>query len=151
MKRIVFLFLLYISTIYPQTYYMNVWVKGNVTSIPVKDIQNLTFIISSSGVEDENPTTTIKAFRLFQNFPNPFNPSTVIKYQVSKPGNVEIKIFNVNGQLVKTFESMNQVAGSFSVSWDGKNNDGQAVASGLYICHVAFDSSVLTRKMLLIK
>ena len=152
MKRIAFLFILCACTVYSQTYYMNVRMKGGgTTSIPIQDIQKLTFSGISTAVGNERLATVIKTFALLQNYPNPFNPSTTIEYQLPKTGNVEIKIFSLNGQLVKTLESTHQIAGTHAVVWDGKNNGGQIVASGLYVYQVAFENSMLAKKMLFIK
>jgi len=124
---------------------------GSTTSIPIQDIQKLTFSTMPTGIGNERFATVIKKFALLQNYPNPFNPSTTIEYQLPKTGNVEIKIFSVNGQLVKTLESTHQSSGTHTVVWDGKNNSGKSVASGLYVYQVAFENSVLAKKMLFIK
>ncbi len=151
MKRIAILFFMCLCTVYSQTYYMNVWIDGNVTSIPIRDIQKLTFSNISSAVGNVDVKTVIKSFKLLQNYPNPFNPSTTIEYQIPKGGNVDIKIFSIDGQLVKTFENFYQSSGSYNVIWDGRNNGGQSVASGLYIYRVVFDNLVLAKKMLFVK
>jgi hypothetical protein len=152
MKRIVILFLLWTCTVYSQSYFMNVWVNGQVTSIPVQEIKKISFSgLSTSVVENEKIKTVIKNFALFQNYPNPFNPSTTIYYQIPKQGDVEIRIFNITGELVKTFINSSQPAGKYSVVWDGKNNEGQQVASGVYLYRVIYGSSVLAKKMILVK
>jgi hypothetical protein len=123
---------------------------GSSTSIPIQDIQKLTFS-NINEVGSEKLAAIIKTFTLLQNYPNPFNPTTTIEYQLPKTGNVEIRIFNLNGQLVKTLESTHQVPGIHMVVWDGRNNAGQTVASGLYIYQVAFQNSMLAKRMLFIK
>lgn len=130
---------------------MNVRMKnGTTTSIPIQDIRKLTFSDITS-VGNERWASVIKTFALLQNYPNPFNPSTIIEYQLPKLGNVEIRIFNIAGQLVKSFGNSSQAEGTHSVVWDGKNDVGATVASGLYIYQVAFENSLLSKKMLLIK
>jgi hypothetical protein len=154
MKKLVLLFILSSCIVYSQTYYMNVRMKGGgTTSIPIQDIQKLTFsgIPPPDAVGNERLATVIKTFALLQNYPNPFNPNTTIEYQLPKTGNVEIKILSINGQLVKTLESTHQIQGRHTVAWDGRNNGGQTVASGLYIYQVAFENSMLAKKMLFIK
>src|SRR5271169_127603 len=152
MKRLAILFTLCVCAAYPQTYYMNVRMKGGgSTSFPIQDIQKLTFSGTITGVGNERLSTVIKTFALLQNYPNPFNPTTTIEYQLPKTGDVEIKIFNINGQLVKTLESSHQVIGVHSVVWDGRNNRGQTVASGSYIYQIAFENSLIAKKMLFIK
>jgi flagellar hook assembly protein FlgD len=151
MRKFVLLFILCSCVVYSQTYYMNVRMKGgSTTSIPIQDIQKLTFS-ATTAVGTERMATVIKTFALLQNYPNPFNPNTTIEYQLPKTGNVEIKIFSINGQLVKTLESTHQFAGTHTVVWDGMNNGGQTVASGMYIYKVAFENSMLAKKMLFIK
>jgi flagellar hook assembly protein FlgD len=130
---------------------MNVWSDGNVASIPVSEIKKLTFSDISSAVGNVQINTVIKTFKLLQNYPNPFNPSTTIEYQIPSEGDVEVKIFSVDGQLVKIFQNSHNSQGSYNVLWDGKNNTGQPVASGLYIYRVAFKNSVLAKKMLFVK
>lgn len=151
MKRIAILFFICIGTIYSQTYYLNVWSKGSVTSIPVQDIKKLTFADLSSAVGNGEIKTVIKSFKLLQNYPNPFNPSTIIEYQIPKEGNVEIKIFSIDGRLVKIFDNTHSASGLYTVMWDARNDAGHTVASGLYIYRVTFQNSVLAKKMLFVK
>jgi flagellar hook assembly protein FlgD len=124
---------------------------GGTTSIPVEDIQKLTFSNIIGSVGNEKLNAVIKTFTLLQNYPNPFNPTTKIQYELPKSGDVRIQIFNLNGQLVKTLGGDHQVQGTHTVDWDGRNNDGHTVASGMYIYQVAFENSVLAKKMLFIK
>ena len=152
MIRIVLLLMVCICTTYSQTYYMNVRLKGGATtSLPVMDIQKLTFQRITPDVKDGKWATVIKLFALFQNYPNPFNPSTTIEYELPKPGSVEVRILNVAGQLVKTLDRSFQVEGPHTVIWDGKNNSGHSVASGVYFYQLSYENAPLTRKMLLIK
>lgn len=154
MKKIGVLFFLCAGALYAQTYYMNVWSKGKVTSIPVQNIQKLTFSNISSAVGaagNEKITTVIKSFNLLQNYPNPFNPSTTIEYEIPAGGDVEIKIFTTNGQLVKTFSYTHASPGTYTVIWDAKNDAGQAIASGVYIYRISFGNSVVAKKMMFVK
>jgi len=150
-KSLSIIFLMSISTAYSQTYYMNVWSNGSATSIPVSEISRITFADIQSAVGNESAQTIIKNFALLQNYPNPFNPSTTIEYQQPQAGNVEIKIFSVNGELVKSFSSEHGSAGQYSVVWDGKSDAGVSVSSGMYIYRVTYGTSMLAKKMLLIK
>ncbi|MFH1212985.1 MAG: T9SS type A sorting domain-containing protein [Candidatus Neomarinimicrobiota bacterium] len=130
---------------------MNIWSNGKATSIPIQDIRKFTFSNLSNTIEDETTTTVIKSFRLLQNYPNPFNPSTTIEYQIPAEGRVEIKIFNINGQLIKTFENTHASSGNYTIIWDGKNDTGQTVVSGFYLYQVSFANSVTAKKMLFLK
>jgi hypothetical protein len=76
------------------------------------------------------------AVALRQNSPNPFNPVTTIKYATSKPGHVTLRIYNVQGALVKTLADKHVDAGDHEVSWDGRNQSGKPVTSGVYYAKV---------------
>jgi len=94
-------------------------------------------------------------YALFQNYPNPFNPETTIKYQLPEPSEVTINIYNIEGQLVKSLVNQNQLAGYYSVIWDGKDAIGKKVASGVYIYQIraknSKESCVQTKKMILVR
>jgi hypothetical protein len=90
-------------------------------------------------------------FELSQNYPNPFNPATVIRYSLSRRSSVEIIVFNLLGQEVKTLESGLQSAGVYETTWDGTNRTGEKVASGIYFYRIKAGENVETRKMLLLK
>jgi photosystem II stability/assembly factor-like uncharacterized protein len=92
-----------------------------------------------------------KAFALHQNFPNPFNPTTTIKYDVKEPSRVVLKVYNILGQEVRTLVNQKETAGFKSITWDGKNNHGQQVASGIYVYRVQMGNFVKSRKMMLVK
>jgi hypothetical protein len=86
-----------------------------------------------------------------RNLPNPFRQSTIINYQLSKPGLVSLNIYNVSGQLVKTIIKAQQPAGSHSVRWDGRDDNGRAVAAGVYLYQLRAGDKALTRKMVLVR
>ena len=90
-------------------------------------------------------------FMVSQNYPNPFNPSTSINYQIANPADVQITIYDINGQKVKDLVNEFKNAGEYSVTWDAKNNYGNKVASGTYFYQVQTDDFVQTKKMILIK
>jgi hypothetical protein len=90
-------------------------------------------------------------FALQLNYPNPFNPSTTIKYQIASDANVNLDIWNLQGQKIRTLVGKEQKSGYYSVVWDGRNEAGQTVSTGLYLYRVQAGSFVATHKMLLIK
>lgn len=95
-------------------------------------------------------------FRLVQNFPNPFNPSTTIAYSLPSKGTIQLVIFDILGHEVTTLVAGVQERGEHSVIWDGKNNHGTLVASGNYMAKVQFvdnagKQKTLTQKLLLLK
>ena len=85
------------------------------------------------------------------NYPNPFNPSTTFRYGLSEPGQVSLKVYNMLGQLVRTIVDEQQVEGYHEAVWDGRNEIGATVASGIYIYRMAAGNIVETRRMLLVK
>ena len=91
------------------------------------------------------------AFRLWQNHPNPFNPVTRIKYNLPVDCNVRLDIYDVLGRRITTLVNGRQTAGSRQASWDGTNNDGVTVASGIYFYRLEAGSFVETRKMVLLR
>ncbi len=110
-----------------------------------------------SGVEGDDVAggALPKVFALSQNFPNPFNPQTVITYDVpEKVGsgvNVNIDIFNIHGQRVKNLVNETKEPGSYSAQWDGRNELGAHVSSGIYFYRIKAGEFVSTRKMVLLK
>jgi hypothetical protein len=92
---------------------------------------------------------------LKQNYPNPFNPSTEIRFELASNANTEFTIYNLLGQKIRTLMSGYQSAGLKTVTWDGKNDQGTMVTSGVYIYRIVAKSNdktfVKSRKMLLIK
>lgn len=98
-----------------------------------------------------NNATLPKKSDLKGNFPNPFNPSTMIKYNIAEQGQVSLKIYNSKGQLVKQLVNRNQEAGYHSVEWNGTDNNGNKVPSGVYFYRLDTVNSSSTKKMMLIK
>jgi len=90
-------------------------------------------------------------FSLEQNYPNPFNPSTRIDYALPVESDVSLQIFNLLGQLVRTLVSGDRPAGYHSVEWDGRDNSGRLVGSGLYFFRLSTEEFVQTRKMVLLR
>jgi len=104
-----------------------------------------------SGVNEESQNPNIKSFTLFGNSPNPFNPETEISYYLPKDGEVKIVIYNTLGQKIKILVDEFQKAGYRTAPWDGKDESGKAVASGVYFYKVQADKELQVRKMTLIK
>lgn len=90
-------------------------------------------------------------FRLDQNYPNPFNSTTVIRYQLSTFSEVELTIFNTIGQLVRTLLAGNQTAGAYAVIWDGRDNAGRPISSGVYFYRLQVGDQMQIRKLMLVK
>ena len=91
------------------------------------------------------------AYALQQNYPNPFNPSTTITYSLMEPGSVELKVYNLVGQLVRDLVQGEQLAGEYSIEWNGFDNSGSRAPSGLYFYAINVNGFREIRKMALTK
>jgi len=92
-----------------------------------------------------------KEYALFKNYPNPFNPQTVLSYQLPHEDAVNISVYNLLGQKVKTLVDREHIAGSYKLVWDGRDNSGNKVPSGIYIYKMEAKGFSATKKMLLLK
>jgi len=90
-------------------------------------------------------------FEIFQNYPNPFNSKTVIRYSLPRDCHVEISLFNILGQKIKTLVNEYQTSGYKKTIWDGRNDQGKEVGSGIYFYRMKAASFSSTRKMLFVK
>lgn len=108
-------------------------------------------LIKPVSVEDEKKSELPINFKLNNNYPNPFNPSTTIEYELPKEGIVKIEVYNSLGQLVKVLSDSFQNAGTHSVKWNGKDNYGSSVASGIYFYRMNTEGFTLVKKMILLK
>ncbi len=84
-------------------------------------------------------------------YPHPFNPETQINYSLSTSGNVRIQIYNISGQLIRTFDLGYQSPGSYSVRWDGRNESRDLTASGVYLYRIEAGAYNVTNRMVLLK
>ena len=89
---------------------------------------------------------------LSQNYPNPFNPTTTISYTVGQRAQVSLRIYNVAGQLIRTLADEARTPGEVhTATWDGRNEAGQSVSSGVYFYKLVAGNFVQTKKMVLLK
>ncbi|MBK8552210.1 MAG: CotH kinase family protein [Ignavibacteria bacterium] len=103
-------------------------------------------------VSISNETGNIKSFELSQNYPNPFNPTTQIEYSLYQPGNVNLKIYNNLGKEVASLvNNLYQTSGSYILQWNGNDNSGAAVPTGMYFYKLETGNNSVTKKMLLLK
>ena len=86
-----------------------------------------------------------------QNYPNPFNPITAIKYTLAQSEKVELSVYNVLGQKVKTLVNKKQNAGLHIATWDGTNEQGVRLASGIYFYKLKTPNFTRTMKMIMLK
>ena len=102
----------------------------------------------------KNPTpgpTVPENYSLSQNFPNPFNPSTTLKYSLKTAGHVRLDIYNVLGQNVRTLVDEYQDANNYTTIWDGCDNNGNVAASGIYMYRIKSGDFTEIKKMVLMK
>ena len=90
-------------------------------------------------------------YKLYNNYPNPFNPSTTIKFSVPKNSNVKLNIFNMMGELIKTLVDEIKAPGTYNEEWDGTNLNNSKVASGIYFYRLESNEFVANNKMVLLK
>lgn len=95
--------------------------------------------------------TVPQSYQLYQNFPNPFNMETSVKYDVQETGFMTLQIFDVHGHLVRELWRGDRQAGSYSIKWDGRNNAGVPLPSGLYMVRFKAGTYVDMKKMILMK
>jgi hypothetical protein len=101
-----------------------------------------------AGVQGKLP----EQWKLERNYPNPFNPTTRIRYEVPAPGGqVRITIYNVQGQVVRRLVNREHAPGFYQESWDGRNDSGLGVSSGIYFARMHAPEFVKTIKLLLLK
>ena len=116
-----------------------------------KSVMKWQFEISTETAIEENKSGIPKVFELFSNYPNPFNSSTRIPFSLPEKSEVTISIFNVQGKRIKSFIKTNYQSGRHSVTWNGKTNSGEDVASGIYIVNLKTKSFSASNRILFIK
>ena len=100
---------------------------------------------------NENRLSTYPDFRLYNNYPNPFNPITTIHYKILKKTNVKIKIYDTVGNLIKTLINNTQIPGYRSVKWDATNDQNKKVSAGIYLYTIETSELKENRKMVVLK
>lgn len=90
-------------------------------------------------------------FELKQNYPNPFNPSTSIQYNINTDGMVNLEVYDLLGQRINVLVNEYKKAGDHKSFWNGRNNNGQEVSSGIYFFHLKFANRLLVKKGILLK
>ena len=112
--------------------------------------------VNLNGVRTEHGPISVEitppeSFELSQNYPNPFNPETKIRYQLPNSGEVVLKIFDILGREVKSLVNEKLEAGFHEVTWNGRNNSGRKVSSGVYYYQIRASEFKETKKMILMK
>ncbi|MCK5739530.1 T9SS type A sorting domain-containing protein, partial [bacterium] len=125
----------------------------NSFGVLVDDVEFFAVPAKQSSDVTETPDRTLpEKFMLAQNYPNPFNMSTRISYSLPESGRVNLRIYNLQGRLVRQLENRIQTAGIHETAWNGLDENGHEISSGVYVCHLVVNGKpVQNRKMLLLK
>ncbi len=99
----------------------------------------------------EPSTAVVKETKLYANYPNPFNPATSIKFTIKNAGNVTLKVYSIDGRLVKILVNKEMQSGEYNLRWNGRNAHGVSVPSGAYLYRLEAPGYTKTLKALLIK
>lgn len=106
---------------------------------------------AASGISYMDPEVP-RQFNLDQNYPNPFNPSTTIEFSIPKTEQVKLSVYDLNGRHIKTLiDGRLYPAGKYSIQWDGRDNFGEKVSSGMYYYHIEAGGFAKAKSMLMIK
>lgn len=132
---------------------------GSGTLIGATGIQNLTSMAINFGIATSvknNNKIVPTQFALSQNYPNPFNPSTIIEYALPIEASIKLSIYNILGEEVKRLFSGTQIAGNYKISWNGDDNFGYKLSSGIYFYELRGNDNTgkefsLLKKMILMK
>lgn len=146
---------------YNSTYYGNVTALHNATPINIGEtgnfnMANIDVVLTPAQVSSVEENNQIKAgiprqIELSQNYPNPFNPRTMIQYALPIAGYVTLKIYNLQGELVKTLVDGYQAAKYHQVGWNGEDEAGKKVAAGIYLYQLRADNYKQTMRLILLK
>jgi hypothetical protein len=116
--------------------------------------QNLTTTVNfvlTTGSPNEDPIVPVAETVLKGNYPNPFNPSTTIAYSVKETGAVWIGIYNVKGQLIRTLVNDTRATGHYTMDFDGRDDNGRSISSGIYFLKMRSGAYQSTRKMIMMQ
>ena len=127
--------------------------SGNLAgTFYLDDLRLLTIVETSRPTAvEEDESATPRTFSLGQNYPNPFNSGTVIRFELPEAGETKLTVYNLVGQVVASIVDGTRDAGAYTVRWDGRDEDGRSLATGVYIYRMQSGNDVETRKLLLLR
>ncbi len=123
-------------------------VAQSSVQIDLAQMADLSFGINVPGAPVQE-VVSAREYALTQNFPNPFNPATSIRYSLAAPGDVKLVIYNALGQEVRTLVDNYKLSGEYAAQWDARDEAGRAVASGVYVYRLEVNGFIQTHRMVL--
>ena len=130
---------------------INLWLFNGM---PPSDDEDIEIIIGGYILlvpVDNNLVVKLVNYYLYQNYPNPFNPETKIRYSIPIDGKVELKIYNIKGELVKTIVNERKRSGHYEVIWNGRDDNNMPISSGIYFYKMETDNFSEVKKAILLK
>ena len=124
-----------------------IYTLSSTDSYSILNIESMEF----SGELSLADLQKLTSFSLNPNYPNPFNPLTMISFEIDEPGKVRVDILNLKGQLVNTLVNKYLTAGEHQIRWDGKTINDSHAGSGLYIYRVSINDKQMSRQMIMLK
>ena len=123
-------------------------VSGNTTE---SFSHNTSFTDIGSPVAIDPIAAVPRGFELYDNYPNPFNPETVIRYELASPGFVELNVYDLRGTQIATLQSGVRQAGIQSITWNARNNRGEQMPAGIFIYTLRSNGQMQSKRMMLLK
>jgi hypothetical protein len=124
--------------------------NGTVAQIPISDISKLTFDFSDINVSSSRQFINFKEITA-NIYPNPFNPTTSIRYTIPTVSHVSISIINANGKILRMILNKKMQPGEYILQWDGKDEAGKRAASGIYMASITVGNKIISKKGILIQ
>jgi len=131
---------------------LGLWTEGSSSPYLVEDgYKDFTPLLPKLVAEKDLPEILPKEFALYQNHPNPFNPTTTIRYALPKSERMSLRIFSLLGQGIRTLVDEQKAAGDYEAVWDGRDNNGRFVSSGVYVYRLEAGNFSDTKKLVLLQ
>lgn len=125
--------------------------SGDLLRLAFGDVMDSEGAVRTVGAIEIEPEVPGYCNRLYNNHPNPFNPTTTIEFSIARDTHVDLRIYNVNGQLIKTLLDEHREKNHYAIEWDGKNNNGKSVACGVYLYRIETKDFTDSKKMILLR
>ena len=141
--------LVLVGAVEAKTYFSNVTREAGLDVFPGLRARNIE--VPETAVLEDHTDVLPEDFVLDQNYPNPFNSGTVIRFALPQIDEVTLSLYNLTGQKVATLLDGPRAAGAYTIRWDGRDEVGQELASGVYLYRLQAGTQVETRKLLLLR